>query len=126
MLVAERKHGVKAPATDSLVAGANWESKDISGEQHTRVEFATVDLTEAKNTGAIFTECTFRNCKFNVSSHKDGAFVNCTFRSCSFFDTKFHDCKFVGSMSDRYVIAICPAPGCTTRTSRIATCAAAT
>lgn len=99
--MAARKHGVKAPATESLVAGANWESKSISGEQHTRVEFVTVDLTEAKNVGSVFAECTFRNCKFNVSSHKDAAFINCTFKSCSFFDTKFYECKFVGSMFDR-------------------------
>ena len=99
--MSERKYGVKAPATDTLVAGANWESKDISGQQLTRVEFVNVDLTEVRNVGAVFTECTFRQCKFNVSSHKDAAFINCTFKSCSFFDTKFHDCKFVGSMFDR-------------------------
>lgn len=99
--MAERKHGVKAPATDSLVAGANWESKDISSEQHTRIEFADLDMTEVKDTGAVFTECTFRRCKFNVSAHSEAAFINCTFKSCSFFDTKFHECKFVGSMFDR-------------------------
>lgn len=99
--MAERKHGVRAPATDSQVAGANWDGQDISGQQHTRVEFVDLDLTEAQNNGAVFTECTFRRCKFNVSVHKEAAFVNCTFKSCSFFDTKFIDCKFVGSMFDR-------------------------
>ncbi len=99
--MAERKYGEKAPATDHLVAGANWENRDISGEQHVRVEFVDIDLTEAKNNGAVFTECTFRRCKFNVSGHRDAAFVNCTFKSCSFFDTKFFDCKMVGSMFDR-------------------------
>lgn len=99
--MAERKHGAKAPATDSLVAGANWDGQDISGQLHTRVEFVDLDLTEARNNGAVFTDCTFRRCKFNVSVHKDAAFVNCTFKSCTFFDTKFIECKFVGSMFDR-------------------------
>lgn len=79
----------------------SWDGQDISGQQHTRVEFADIDLTEAKNNGTVFTECVFQRCRFNVSEHRDAAFVNCTFKSCSFFDTKFVECKFVGSIFER-------------------------
>lgn len=35
-------------------------------------------MSEARNTGSIFTDCTFRNARFNESVHADAAFVNCT------------------------------------------------
>ena len=99
--VAERKHGHPAPETHETVAGADWYGRDVSGESHTRITFVDLDLTEAQNRGATFTECVFRRAQFNVSVHVDAAFVNCTFVNCSFFDARFTDCKFVGSMFDR-------------------------
>lgn len=99
--MAERKHGLPAPETHATVAGADWHGQDISGQHHTRVAFVDLDLTEAQNRGALFTECTFRRAQFNCSVHTDAAFVNCTFVNCNFFDVRFTECKFVGSMFDR-------------------------
>jgi len=99
--MADRKHGHAAPPTESRLAGALWEGQDLSGQTHMRVAFVDLDLTEAFNRGAVFTECTFRRAKFNCSVHADAAFINCTFTGCSFFDARFTDCKLVGSMFDR-------------------------
>jgi uncharacterized protein YjbI with pentapeptide repeats len=65
--MAERRHGAKAPPTDGTVSGADWSDKDISGETHQRVAFVDLDLTEAVNNGATFSECTFRRARFNAS-----------------------------------------------------------
>ena len=73
--VADRKHGTPAPATDVTVSGADWHRQDISGQSHTRVAFVDLDMTEVENAGAVFTECTFRRVRFNVSVHTDAAFV---------------------------------------------------
>lgn len=99
--MAERRQGAAAPETDATVAGADWYGRDISGQQHARVAFVDLDLTEVENRGAAFTGCTFRRARFNVSAHTDAAFVNCTFTSCDFFSARFTDCKFVGSTFDR-------------------------
>jgi fluoroquinolone resistance protein len=99
--MAERKHGHPAPETTHTIAGEDWSGRDLSGQVHERVLFVDLDLTEARNTGAVFTECTFRRAQFNVSVHTDAAFVNCTFRGCSFFDARFVECKLVGSTFDR-------------------------
>ncbi|MEO8562847.1 MAG: pentapeptide repeat-containing protein [bacterium] len=99
--MAERKHGAKAPATESTVTGESWEGRDISGVEHTRVLFVNLDLTEVVDDGAVFTECIFRNAKLNCSSHTSAAFVNCSFTGCSFFDSRFTECKMVGSMFER-------------------------
>lgn len=87
--------------TDTTVDGADWEGRDLSGEQHARVAFLDVDLTDATDTGAAFTECTFRGARFNGSTHTDAAFLNCTFVGCSFFGARFTDCKLVGSTFER-------------------------
>ena len=99
--MADRKHGSSAPETTSTLTGADWTGQDLSGQTHARVLFVDLDLTEVQNTGAVFTECTFRRARFNVSVHTDAAFVNCTFRSCTFFDVRLTECKLVGSTFDR-------------------------
>lgn len=99
--MAERKHGEKAPPTESTVTGVDWSGDDISRQEHTRVLFVDLDLTEVENEGAVFTECTFRRAKFNVSVHRNAAFVNCTFQNCNFYDARFTGCKLVGSLFDR-------------------------
>ncbi|WP_324274671.1 pentapeptide repeat-containing protein [Blastococcus brunescens] len=99
--MADRKHGVEAPPTESEIRQADWYGEDLSRQEHTRVAFIGVDLTEATDEGAVFTECTFRDCRFNLSQHTEAAFLNCTFTGCSFFQATFTDCKLVGSMFDR-------------------------
>ena len=98
--MAERKHGTTTPETESTVAGADWSGQAISRQNHTRVLFADMDMTETRNSGAVFTECWFRRARFNVSVHDSAAFVNCTFTACKFYDTTFTDCKFIGSTFD--------------------------
>lgn len=99
--VADRKHGIQPPPTNTTVRSEDWYGQDVSGQTHTRVAFVDVDLTEATNQGATFAECTFRGVRFNVSRHADAAFLNCTFTRCVFFDATFTNCKLVGSMFDR-------------------------
>jgi hypothetical protein len=84
--VADRKHGIPAPATTSTVRSADWDGRDLSGERHEKVAFIDVDLSETVDNGGVFTECAFRGARFNVSRHANAAFVNCTFTRCSFFD----------------------------------------
>ena len=98
--MADRKHGIPAPATTSTVRSADWDGRDLSGERHEKVAFIDVDLSETVDDGGVFTECAFRGARFNVSTHADAAFVNCTFTRCSFFDASFAGCKLVGSMFD--------------------------
>jgi fluoroquinolone resistance protein len=45
--MADRKHGAASPETTTTVTGESWESKDISGQNHTRVAFIDLDMTEA-------------------------------------------------------------------------------
>jgi uncharacterized protein YjbI with pentapeptide repeats len=97
----ERKHGHRAPPTETAVAGAAWQEREVVGESHTRVAFVDLDLTEAQVRGTVFTECTFSRARFNCSTHTDVAFLNCTFTNCDFFETRFTECKLVGSMFDR-------------------------
>ena len=68
--MADRKHGESAPPTDTTVRHEDWDGRDLSGAEHTRVEFIDVDLTEATGKGAVFIECTFRDCRFNASVHR--------------------------------------------------------
>jgi fluoroquinolone resistance protein len=92
--------GAPEPA-GAEIRGADWYGEDISGQEHTRMAFIDADLTEVSDVGAVFTDCTFLGCRFNLSQHSDAAFLNCTFSSCSFFQAEFTDCKFVGSTFDR-------------------------
>ena len=87
--MAERRRGTPAPETEHTISGADWYGTDISGQSHTRVKFVDLDMTEITNNGAVFTECTFRNTRFNASIHTDSAFLNCTFSGCNFFDATF-------------------------------------
>jgi fluoroquinolone resistance protein len=78
----------------------DWYGRDLDGETFDRVAFVGVDLTEATTRGCSFTECTFRDVRFNVSLHTDTAFVNCAFMGCNFFDARFERCKLTGSIFD--------------------------
>jgi uncharacterized protein YjbI with pentapeptide repeats len=98
--MADRKHGHQPPPTESEVRSQDWYGEDLSGQEHVRVAFIEVDMTEAVNRGAVFTECTFKGVRFNASSHQDAAFVNCTFTRSHLFDASFTNCKMVGTMFD--------------------------
>jgi uncharacterized protein YjbI with pentapeptide repeats len=104
--LADRRGGAATPKTDVTQSSVDWSGEDISGQTHTRVLFVDLDLTEARNAGAVFTECTFKRAKFNASEHVGAAFLNCTFVNCNFFDAKFTECKLVGSMFDRCTFEI--------------------
>jgi uncharacterized protein YjbI with pentapeptide repeats len=99
--MADRRHGTAPPPTERDVRGEDWYGEDISGREHARTAFSGIDLTEVTDEGAVFDECTFVDCTFNVSRHTEAAFLNCSFTGCSFFDTEFDRCKLVGSMFDR-------------------------
>ena len=98
--MADRRYGAAAPATETEIRNEDWYGEDLSGRRYSRVAFIDVDMTEVSNKGALFSECTFRQCRFNVSTHSDAAFLNCTFTRCTFFDARFTGCKLVGSMFD--------------------------
>ncbi|TMQ91723.1 pentapeptide repeat-containing protein [Actinomadura soli] len=98
--MADRMYGRPAAPTDTTISSADWDSRDLTGENHENVLFADLDMTEATGVGAVFTDCTFRGARFNASTHTDAAFVNCTFVRCGFFDATFTGCKLVGSMFD--------------------------
>jgi fluoroquinolone resistance protein len=98
--MAERAHGRQAPQTQTTVRGEDWYAKVLSGCNHERVEFIDIDMMETTNEGGVFTDCTFRGVRFNVSVHSNAAFVNCTFVRCTFFDSSFTGCKLTGSMFD--------------------------
>ena len=72
-----------------MMTSEEWYGRDISGQHHARVAFEDVEMTEVRNDGALFTECTFRRTRFNASVHADAAFLNCTFVNCAFFDARF-------------------------------------
>jgi len=99
--MADRKHGIPAPPTTSIVDRLAWDPGAVSGSRHDAVLFVEVDLSELEDKGAWFNDCTFRGIRFNTSTHIDAAFTNCTFTGCNFFDVKLTRCKLVGSMFDR-------------------------
>ncbi|MEV5707348.1 pentapeptide repeat-containing protein [Actinoallomurus sp. NPDC052274] len=109
--MADRRHGRPAPPTESTVSSEDWDGRDLSGQEHTRVEFVDVDLTETSGRSAVFTECLFRGVRFNASSYTDSAFVNCAFVRCSFFDTTFTGCKLVGGLFDGCTYGLLKAEG---------------
>jgi uncharacterized protein YjbI with pentapeptide repeats len=109
--MAERKYRAPAPETESTVSNADWSGQDISRQNHSRVLFVDLDMTETRDTGAVFTECIFRRARFNASTHDSAAFVNCTFTACKFYDATFTECKFVGSMFDGCSFEIMKAVG---------------
>ncbi|RYE32896.1 MAG: pentapeptide repeat-containing protein [Hyphomicrobiales bacterium] len=98
--MAERKHGASAPKTVETISGADWSGDALNRQRYQSTLFADLDLSDARNTGSVFNECTFRRARFNGSSHHSAAFVNCTFTACNFFDTTFTECKLLGSVFD--------------------------
>ena len=99
--MADRRHGAPTAATTSTVTGEDWYGRDLTREHHRRVAFVDVDMTEVRNEGSTFEECTFAGVRLNASVHTDAAFVNCTFTRCAFFDARLLRCKMVGSRFDR-------------------------
>lgn len=99
--MADRLHGHPAPVTETEIRHECWDGEELSGQSHARVAFVEVDMTGVRDRGAEFTECAFRDCKLNASTHHDAAFVNCTFTRCNFFNAEFTRCKLVGTMFDR-------------------------
>jgi fluoroquinolone resistance protein len=89
-----------------VVRGEDWYGRELSDDRFTRYSFLDTDWTEVVNTGAIFDTCTFAGVKFNASVHTGAAFTNCTFKRCTFFDTKFTDCKMVGSLFQQSTYAL--------------------
>src|SRR6185437_16722330 len=85
---------------DTVIRGEDWYARDLVKDEYTQVAFLDVDMTELSSTGAVFTDCTFTNVRFNVSKHTESAFVNCTFSRCNFFDASFIRCKLTGSVFD--------------------------
>lgn len=109
--MADRIGGVSAPPTESEIAHEDWCGRDLSGESHERVAFVGMDLSETTSRGAVFAECSFRDCRFNASTHVNAGFLNCTFARCSFFDVTFHDCKLMGTMFDRCTFGLLEVSG---------------
>ena len=99
--MADRKHGIPAPVTTSVVDPLTWDPDAVSGSRHEAVLFTDVDFADVEDRGASFNDCTFRGIRFNASTHVDAAFTNCTFVGCNFFDARLTRCKLVGSMFDR-------------------------
>ena len=71
--MADRKHGGAAPPTETEINAEGWDGEDLSGQRHARVAFVEVDLVEVTNNGGVFDECTFRDVRFNASTHTDAA-----------------------------------------------------
>jgi fluoroquinolone resistance protein len=99
--MADRKHGEATPQTTSTIRAEDWPGHDLDGETYQQVEFVDVDMMELTSNRAVFTECTFRGVRLNVSAHTSTAFLNCTFARCTFFNATFTGCKLTGSMFDR-------------------------
>lgn len=107
----ERRRPVAAPSAETEIRGEPWDGRDLSGQIHARVAFVDVDLMEVSDRGAAFSECSFRDSRFNVSSHQGAAFLNCTFSRCSFFDARFEACKLVGSTFERCAFGLLAVTG---------------
>lgn len=96
----ERRGGAPDPAYDETITNEDWHAREPEVPRFTRTRLLGVDLMETVTVGAFFSECTFRDVKFNASRYERSAFVNCTFVGCNFFDTHFIDSKFTGSLFD--------------------------
>lgn len=60
--MAEPVHGRPAAPTETTISSANWDSRDLTSENHASVLFVDVDMTEAGGVGAAFTDCTSAAC----------------------------------------------------------------
>ncbi|GAA1553955.1 pentapeptide repeat-containing protein [Actinomadura kijaniata] len=98
--MADRVGGRPAAPTETTVTGADWDSRDLSGERHEAVLFVDVDMTEASGKGAVFDGCTFRGVRFNAAAFTESAFLNCTFVRSGFFDATLRGCKVLGGLFD--------------------------
>jgi fluoroquinolone resistance protein len=98
--VADRKDGVPTPVTESTIRSEDWYARDLVNGEFSNVDFIDVDMTELTSQSTVFTDCTFRNVRFNVSTHSDSAFINCTFSRCNLFNATFSRCKMTGSVFD--------------------------
>lgn len=89
----------------------NWEitaerkyGHELNRRRYQSTLLVDLDLTEARNTGSVFNECTSRRARFNGSAHQGAAFANCTFAACNFFDSTFTECKFRGCFDGMQVV----------------------
>jgi len=88
---------VTEPVEDEIFRNEDWYAEEITARLYTRCSFSEIDLTESITRGAVFTDCSFGNVRFNASKHTDSAFTGCTFKRCNLFDAEFEGCKLVGS-----------------------------
>jgi fluoroquinolone resistance protein len=56
--VADRKHGMQPPQTDTAIHSKEWDRLELTGDSFERVAFIDVDMSELENIGATFVECT--------------------------------------------------------------------
>ena len=96
----DRRGVAPEPPYDETITNVDWHGSEPEVPRFTRTRFLGVDLMETVTVGGFFSECTFRDVKFNASRHERSAFVNCTFEGCNFFDARFVDAKFTGSTFD--------------------------
>jgi fluoroquinolone resistance protein len=89
---------------DETFRDEDWYAEEITGRTYIRCSFLGIDLTESVTRGAVFTDCSFGNVRFNASKHIDSAFTGCGFKRCNFFDVEFEGCKLVGSIFEECVI----------------------
>jgi fluoroquinolone resistance protein len=99
------------PAAGDEVREEDWDGRSIDGLTYSGVSFIDVDMTELRSHGCAFTDCHFRQVRFNASRHVDSAFVNCTFTQCGFFDSRFENCKMIGSTFTRCTFSTLTADG---------------
>lgn len=60
------RDGDPAPEGVSTISGEDWYGHEFGAAEYSGVRFVDLDLTEATSFGAIFTNCTFVNVKFNA------------------------------------------------------------
>ena len=77
--MADRRYGAPPPATDSEIVGADWYGADLSGQSHEHVALSEVEMVESSGRAALFSDCTFKDCRLGSSRFRDSAFLNCTF-----------------------------------------------
>ncbi len=95
----------------NIVTTRDWDAGAGALPRHEKAEFAGLDLCETDLQGVEFSECTFRDARFNCSQQTDVAYLNCTFVNCTFFDATFTRCKMVGSHFERCTFDIMTVDG---------------
>jgi fluoroquinolone resistance protein len=79
------------------ITTSDWDAGAGKLRKHEQVQFSGLDLCETDLEGVEFSECVFRDGRFNCARAADVAFLNCRFVNCNFFDATFTNCKAVGS-----------------------------